>query len=239
MVLSTCMVLGSRQKLNNNVKLELSLGDTPIQNVNVQKLLGVYVDSSLTWNIHIDKTCSKIVSKLSLLKRISFYLAPEMKQLFYNAYIVPIFDYGCITWCKTSQSNLTRLTRLQKRAARIILNKPTRTPTFQLFTELKWLSFRSRCKYHVCLLVYKTLNNLAPKYLNNILSFSTNSSYNLRSVQRYNITNNRPNTNSLKRTFSYFAMEIWNSVPSNIKHIRNIMSFKKQLKTYFLLNDCD
>jgi hypothetical protein len=236
---TTCMILGSKQKLNSNVKFELSLGDTLIQNVTVQKLLGVYVDSSLTWNTQIDKTCSKIVSKLSLLKRISFYLTPEMKQLFYNAYIVPIFDYGCITWCKTSQSNLTRLMRLQKRAARIILNKPTRTPTFELFRELKWLSFQSRCKYHVCLLVYKTLNNLAPKYLNNILSFSTNSSHNLRSIQRYNIINNRPNTNSLKRTFSYFAMEIWNSVPSHIKLIRNIMAFKTQLKTYLLLQDCD
>ena len=45
-----------------------------------------------------------------------------------------------------------KITLIQKRAARIILNKP-------LFKELKWLTFPDRCNYHSALLVYKTLTD--------------------------------------------------------------------------------
>ena len=60
-----------------------------------------------------------------------------MKQLYYNAYIASTFDYGCLTWCTGNKTDLNRIVKLQKRAARIILHKPFRTKSSDMFQNLK------------------------------------------------------------------------------------------------------
>ena len=67
----------------------------------------------------------------------------------------------------------------QNRIARIILNKPKRSPTSELFEKLNWLKFSDRCKYHCAVLVFKTMYDMAPVYMSEILTFAKNESYNL------------------------------------------------------------
>ena len=55
---------------NKNDSLVLSINGYPIEIVTHQKCLGVYIDNTLSWNIHCNKTCSKINSKIALFKRI-------------------------------------------------------------------------------------------------------------------------------------------------------------------------
>lgn len=234
---TTCMVITSKRQANRETDLKLFINHVQIKNVKCQKLLGIYIDNTLSWKEHINKTCSKVVSKISLLKRISYFLTSEMKQLFYNAYIVPILDYGCVIWSHANTSALNRIIKLQKRTARIILHKPIQTQTKELFTTLKWLSFFSRCKYHSGLIVYKALNKLAPDYITNILPVANNESYNLRSSSRKDIQHIRPRTNVLRNSFRFTGMNIWNSTPLHIRSSNNIVLFKKKLKSYLLQND--
>ena len=49
--------------------------------------------------------------------------------------------YGPSVWVSTSVDNLSKVFRLQKRAARVILNADTRPNSVDLFRELNWLSF--------------------------------------------------------------------------------------------------
>jgi len=159
------MVLGSKQKLRGENHLTLKVNDSVLANVNSQNVLGVYIDCHLSWRTHIDFVCKNLNNKIILLKHIYYYLTDEMKQMFNNAYLVPIFDY-CITISeKPNKISINKVNNLQKRAARLIFNKPVRTPTPGLFKQLKWLSFSERCKYHTSFLVYKTLNNMAPSYM--------------------------------------------------------------------------
>ena len=44
------------------------------------------------------------------------------QNLYYQGYILPYIDYGSIVWGAASSTNIERLTKLQKRAARIILH---------------------------------------------------------------------------------------------------------------------
>ena len=57
---TTCMILGSRPRLKECRLLNLQADNTNIQNVNAQKLLGLYVDKQLSWSEHIDHLCSVI-----------------------------------------------------------------------------------------------------------------------------------------------------------------------------------
>ena len=51
--------------------------------------------------------------------------------------------YGSSVWVSTSVDNLNKVFRLQKRAARVILNADTRANRVDLFRELNWLPFFS------------------------------------------------------------------------------------------------
>ena len=99
-----------------------------------------------------------------------------MKLMYYNAYIMSTFDYCCTIWGKGAHVKDT-ITKIQKRAARIILNKPLRTSSKEMFDELKWLSFDKRYDYHIGLLVYKCINNSAPKYISSLFEISNNNIY--------------------------------------------------------------
>ena len=62
------------------------------------------------------------MSNIWLLSRIKDFLNKEHRVQFYKSFIQPHLDYCNIVWANTSQNNLLRLFRLQKRACKIILD---------------------------------------------------------------------------------------------------------------------
>ena len=64
---STCMIIGSKRRLQNLPELQLKVLGDKIENVKIQNFL----DSSLSWKTHVDKVCSKVSPKVHLLKRIT------------------------------------------------------------------------------------------------------------------------------------------------------------------------
>ena len=64
-----------------------------------------------------------------------------MKTMFFNSYFMSISDYCCFIWGKRNDCS-HKLTLIQKRAARIILNKPARTPSKPLFTIVRYLNIK-------------------------------------------------------------------------------------------------
>jgi hypothetical protein len=233
---TTCMIIGSSNKLKQTSNLFLTMNDQIVSNVLTQKILGIYVDNTLSWQPQIDYVCKRINNRISLLKHILYYLTDNMKIMFYNAYILPIIDYCCVVWGQTNIKYVNRIFGMQKRIARIILNKPKMTPSNILFRELQWLPFIDRCHYHIALLVYKTCNNMAPIYMNNVLKFSENESHNLRSESNKQLSLQIiPKTKYSKKSFTYISYKVWNSIPFSIKNAKSVSSFKYKYKT-FLLN---
>ena len=154
------MTIGSRYSILNNHELELTLDNNEIQTADTFKMLGIQLDQMLTWDKQIDSVCLNITRKITLMKMLSKYVNQDSLKLYFNSYILPLFDYGCVVWGHCSANNMDRLLKLQKRAARIILQAEFNTPSNQMFNILNWLPIQKRVQYHTCILVYKSLNNL-------------------------------------------------------------------------------
>ena len=105
-----------------------------IESVSAQKHLGITIDKNLTWEQQIDLVCRDISRKL-----LKYVNQNSLKQ-YYNSYVLPVFDFGCVVWGNTTYAILTRLVKLQKRAARMILKADFMTPSEQLFKELNWVT---------------------------------------------------------------------------------------------------
>ena len=89
---TTCMLVGTRQRLNISRELNVQIENIRIQNVTKQKLLGIYIDEHLTWSSHVDHLCSILASKSSLLRQLSRYVSIEYQKMFYQGYILPFID---------------------------------------------------------------------------------------------------------------------------------------------------
>ena len=82
------------------------------------KLLSVTVNNSLSWNYHI----GTVITKCNTLSRIKLYLSTENRKRFYNTYILPYFNCCCIIWGNCTHNLEEKIVKLQKSAARVILD---------------------------------------------------------------------------------------------------------------------
>ena len=173
---TSCMTVGTSKRLDGSHHLDIKAGDVSIKHVTSQKHLGVYIDENLN--------CKIISSKISLLQKLSEYVPIHVQKQFYQSYILPLIDYGSITWGSTSTANLGRLLKLQKRAVRIILNSDFDTSSASMFQELGWMPVESRINYNKAVLTYKALNNMRPDYITKLLTPMSQAHFrNLRSSE--------------------------------------------------------
>ena len=163
------MLITTHQKRTSliNGQLSLHLNDDELNMITNDKVLGIIIDNNLTWSQHVDKVCKKITTNLWLLARIKDYLNTSHRVQFYKTYIQPHIDYCNTVWGGTSQVNLNRIFRLQKRACKIILDYNVEN-VLESMEELKILSIYDRLYLRKAKFMYKISNNECPPYINEL-----------------------------------------------------------------------
>ncbi|PFX16295.1 putative RNA-directed DNA polymerase from transposon BS [Stylophora pistillata] len=115
-------ITGKRLSTRIEHDLEVLINGKQLENVQFAKLLGLEIDQELTFIPHIDKLCKKLSQRRGILKKIKYCLPLNHRLLFYNAMIRPVMDYVNVVWSSCDKHCLNRVLKLQKRAARIILD---------------------------------------------------------------------------------------------------------------------
>lgn len=130
---------------------------------------------------------------------------------------------------------IDKLYKLQKRAARMIYNMPMRTASEPLFRKLNWMPLTDRIKYRKNLLVFKSLNALAPAYMENMFKYVHNThSRNTRSALSKKLS--LPSGSHLKiftNSFAYSAANSWNSLPDFVRDSNSLNCYKRSYLTWY------
>ena len=80
------------------------------------------------------------------------------------------------------------------------------------------------------MLVYKAQNGLGPKYISDLLIHELSRS--LRSTGTGLLRVPRVRTKQGEAAFSFYAPNIWNKLPENLRSAATLSSFKSSLKTF-------
>ena len=96
--------------INKNVKLE---------SLDYVKLLGVTVDTKLTFTRHVDELCSKAGKKINMLRHLSNLLTMEAKCLLFQSFILSHFNFCPVVCHYCSMADLRKVENIQKRALKI------------------------------------------------------------------------------------------------------------------------
>ena len=77
-----------RQKKFNS-SIFLPFGGKPLQQSNITKFLGVYIDHHLTWKHYITYVCKQIAKSMGIISRSRFFLSSTTKLTLYFTLICP------------------------------------------------------------------------------------------------------------------------------------------------------
>ena len=162
----------------------------------------------------------RLDSRLSLLRRINPYLTPGGSFHLYNACIHSHLLYCSSAWGNCSLTPLLRLLRVQKCAARVILNADFSTPSITLFSKLKWIPICDLVKWEILQLLFSIiLNPDSPFRLKADFSFlsGSRSTAITRGFTSHSLEVPRLRTNSGKRTFAYSTSVPFNTLDAALK----------------------
>ena len=211
----------------------LRVGTCEIKPLSTIKNLGIIFDTSMTMNDHITSLSRSINFVLWNLARIRRFVDVDVSSAAMRALVLSKLDYGNALFHGCSSKDLSRLQRLQNRAARIIYQLPRRHPTSDLLVSLHWLPIDKRIQFKILLYAFKVLNGLSPTYLNDCITIYVPLREGLRS---HNDPNRLAIPKSCRRigdsSFSTIAPKLWNELPKNIRSMTSIGTFKRELKTY-------
>ncbi|KAK6165112.1 hypothetical protein SNE40_023671 [Patella caerulea] len=235
------MLIASKHLTNTN-SLSLKINGESLENVSEAVLLGLTVDQNLDWNLQINKVSKIISSKIYLLTKLKPFLPHHLRILFFNGYILPYLDYCSTVWGSANKGKLEVLYKLQKRAARSILDEKPDSHSAPLFKTLNWLTIYQRIQYNQGMLTFKILRDKLPSYLYNTFcenSKLTETNMTLRSESQNKLAIPKSKKKAMTRTFQYTASVFWNSLPQTVKHASSSFIFKKELvKHVKSLNSC-
>ena len=163
------------------------------------------------------------------MSHVQLCLLLEASKQVYTSLLQPSFDNPNVAWGEISEGCCKELHCLQNRAAQIMLRKNTSNDTFCV---LNWLNLASRRKMHKCILVFKCLNNLVPKYF--MQYFTRNADLHDHATRRSNdLHPPKPKRNMGKRTVKYAGAVYFNYSLNYAKSATSVNSFKNMLTKYF------
>ena len=168
----------------------------------------------------------------STLRKIRKFTNPENLVKVYKSVIEPYFDYCSIVWDTLNLELADKLQSVQNRAARIITGATYNIRSKEVLEKLEWLPLKQRRIEQKAIMMYKIVNNLAPKYM--VQMFESNHGFNY-----YNLRNSKNSfqlskwkTEYYGKCFAISGAKVWSSFPENLKDAQSLKPFKKQLRKH-------
>ena len=193
------------------------------------KLLGLTVDSKLDFNEHVSNLCKKASQKLHALARIAPYIDNQKLKILMKAFIESQFNYCPLLWMFHNRSMNNRINRIHERALRIAY-RDYESSFAHLLEKDNSVSIHERNLQRLATEIYKVKNNMAPLFMKDIFTDSTNP-YNLRN----NATLRASNVKSVvcgTETISFRGPQVWSMLPEDIKNSQSLAEFKIKIKKW-------
>ena len=166
------MFLGSRKQLKKCETIGIRVNDDKVERTKVTKYLGSWLDENLNFMKHVTMKCKVAMWNIHRIRIIWPYLDMSTCETLVASLVTTHLDYGSDLLIEATDMLIRKYQQIQNMAAKLIWNRSKTDSTTRAHYELHWLPSRVRIEYKILLLVFKCLNNTAPKYLENLLSIN-------------------------------------------------------------------
>ena len=190
-------------------------------------LLGITIDSNLTFENHINNISKKASQKLHTLARVAPYMNVQKRRIIMKSFVTSRFEYCPLIWMFHSRRLNNEINSIHKRALRITYQD--HISTFQeLLNKDNSVSIHHRNLQALATEMFKIHTSLSPDILREIFVPKI-SLYNLRrdnTFERRQVHSVYHGTESL----SFLGPKIWDLVPLELKQLEILKVFKLKIK---------
>ena len=200
------------------------------------KLLGINIDSDLSFNDHLNSICKKASNKLNALSRQCAILPFQKRKVLMHAFIMSQFNYCPLVWMCHSRNINNKINNLHYKALRMVYDD--QDSTFEeLLKKDGAVTIHQKNIRSLAVEMFMVLNNLAPPFMSNIFTKNTNfGTDNVSSNTRskpifYNKDNPRTRNYGLE-TLRCLGPKVYDMLPIEIKQSTSVQAFKMKIKKW-------
>ena len=155
------------------------IGEFDVKNSREEKLLGVKIDSKLSFENHVSSLCKKVSQKLYALARVTHFMDLAKPKSLMKAFIRSQFNYCPLIWMLHSRQFNNRINKIQERALRVVYkdNKLTFDDLLKLDNSV---IIDQRNLQILATKIFKVKNSLAPEIMTEVFEIK-GPHFNLRS----------------------------------------------------------
>ena len=113
--------------LSGNSRATATIDNSYIESEDEQVLLGITIDSNLTFENHINSICKKASQKLNALARIAPYMNTQKRRAIMKSFVTSQFSYCPLIWMFHSRRLNNKINSIHERALKITYQDNTST----------------------------------------------------------------------------------------------------------------
>ena len=132
------------------------INENNLSAVDKHKHLGIWIESSLRWDAHINYIVGKANRVLGLIRRTFGSKDPVPIKTAFIALVRPILEYACPVWNPYLVKHIHSIESIQRRATRLICG--SHNSYTERLTELNWSTLELRRKYLCLVQLYKIIH---------------------------------------------------------------------------------
>ena len=218
-------------------QLNITINGQKILQVTQTKFLGIIIESNLTWQAHIKFIRNKVAKSIGIIQKARIILDEDTLIGLYYSFLYPYFSSGITIWGKANKSVLDPLLKLQKKAVRLVFNKPQKTNSLPLFIKANILPLNVIYTSEVSSFMFKVHHNLLPNIITNLFTKRNQSVHKTtRQSEHYNLP--PIGGNVLEKSIFTQSPIIFNKLikDSKIELNTSIHSFKRYVKAELIAN---
>ena len=204
-----------------------------VRPVNIVRNLGILLDTKLTFKDQISNVCRAGYYKLRCIGRNRNFLSQSLCTSIVLTLVVSKINFCCTLYKGLPKSQLCRLQKLQNACVRLIFRLRKYTHVTSYYTKLGWLKVEQFIKYRYVVILFNCLQSGQPFYLKDVIE-NYNPNRNLRSSNQNLLKLPLCRTETGRKSFTYQAPSLWNSLPNTLRSINTVASFKRSLKKHIL-----
>jgi len=204
------------------------------------KYLGVHFDPLLNFNYHTKILSKKVSKALYAIRAVKNFLPPSALYSIYYALFHSHINYAIQIWSSGNPANLETLFKIQKKAIRLISNSSYNAHTEPTFKLLEILPIKNLANFTKIQFMQQFVQKTLPSSLLNTWTRNFERRHQEEAQHHHHLRNDNDlfippaRTNQIQRFPLFLFPELWNSVPDNIKILRNHQTFASTLKKHFI-----
>ena len=151
---------------------QLKISDYVIPWVDKTKFLGLWLDSNLTWKVHIENLCLRLKCNMYLLKNPKNIFDRSTLKMIYHAHIQSHVLYGLLLWGNSAnKQHINKVSSLLNDCVRIVASSRDASASY---TMLKILPLKELILLENYKFGYKVIHHLLPKKILEIVTTDKN-----------------------------------------------------------------